>query len=90
MQTLRAKGLANGVTDLQWLSGEEVAQLEPRVRCAAGLLSPSTGIIDVHDYMTALAGDFEAAGGSIVVNCELLRHASTATDSKSKHAVATK
>lgn len=73
LQTLRAKGVANGVTDLQWLSGDEVAQLEPRVRCAAGLLSPSTGIIDVHDYMTALAGDFEAAGGSIVVNCELLQ-----------------
>lgn len=73
LQTLRAKGVANGVSDLQWLTGDEVAQLEPQVRCAAGLWSPSTGIIDVHAYITALAGDFEAAGGSIVLDCELLQ-----------------
>lgn len=73
LQSLRAKGVANGVADLEWLSGAEVARLEPQVRCAAGLWSPSTGIVDVHGFITALAGDFEAAGGSIVLDCELLQ-----------------
>ncbi len=51
-----AKGLANGVTDLEWLSGDEVARLEPQVRCAAGLWSPSTGIVDVHAFITFAGG----------------------------------
>src|SRR5512145_1096529 len=36
----------NGVDDLQPLSGDALAAMEPEVRCVAGLLSPSTGIVD--------------------------------------------
>lgn len=57
---------ANGVEDLEWLSGEEALRLEPELRCKAALLSPSTGIVDAHAFMLALRGDVEAAGGSIV------------------------
>lgn len=59
---------ANGVDDLQWLSPGEVSELEPAVHSIRGLLSPSTGILDTHDYMLALQGDFEAAGGQVVLN----------------------
>jgi L-2-hydroxyglutarate oxidase LhgO len=38
------EGQANGVTDLR-LSGERLHEFEPEVRCVAGFLSPSTGIV---------------------------------------------
>jgi L-2-hydroxyglutarate oxidase LhgO len=61
-----AQAAANGVRDLRMLSAEEVRKLEPEVRCAAGLLSPSTGIIDSHELMLAYRGDLERAGGMVV------------------------
>jgi L-2-hydroxyglutarate oxidase LhgO len=55
----------NGVDDLVWLSREEARTLEPEVRCAAGLFSPSTGILDSHAFMLTLQCDIENAGGII-------------------------
>lgn len=71
LEALRQKAVANGVYDLQWLSGAEVAELEPLVRCAAGLLSPATGIIDVHEYLVGLWGDLERAQGTVVFGSEV-------------------
>ena len=56
----------NGVSDLKRLSAHDVAKLEPQVECIAGLLSPSTGIIDSHDFILALQGDLEDAKGTVV------------------------
>ncbi len=64
---------ANGVTDLQWLDAAEVRALEPEVVCVRGLLSPSTGIIDSHEFMLALQGDLEAAGGIVALNTPVQR-----------------
>lgn len=47
----------NGVEDLKPLSSHEICALEPEVVATQGLLSPSTGIIDSHQYMLALLGD---------------------------------
>ncbi|HEY4078901.1 MAG TPA: NAD(P)/FAD-dependent oxidoreductase [Rhizomicrobium sp.] len=47
----------NGVNDLQPLTRARIAALEPDVTADTGLLSPSTGIIDSHQYMLALLGD---------------------------------
>jgi L-2-hydroxyglutarate oxidase LhgO len=66
VQSYVAKAQANGVTDLEWLNGEQLRELEPAVRCVAGFLSPSTGIIDSHAFMLALQGDAENLGASIV------------------------
>ena len=71
LRALQQKGLANGVADLSWLTGAEVRELEPEVRCAAGLWSPSTGIVDVHEYITTLVADIETHGGTIVYGAEL-------------------
>ena len=68
LEALHAKALENGVDDLGCLTEGEARDLEPSVRCAAALFSPSTGIIDVHQFMTALLGDFEAHGGTLVLN----------------------
>jgi L-2-hydroxyglutarate oxidase LhgO len=56
----------NDVHDLTSLSKTQIATLEPDLNATEGLFSPSTGIIDSHQYMLALLGDAEAAGGSLV------------------------
>jgi L-2-hydroxyglutarate oxidase LhgO len=62
----------NGVLDLQWLSRDQMAAMEPNVVAVAGLLSPSTGIIDSHGLMLAYQGDAEARGASIVFQSPVL------------------
>ena len=71
LRQLATQATANGVTDLTWLDAQQVRELEPEVRSAAGLLCPSTGIVDVHEFMTALHGDVERANGSVVFDTEL-------------------
>lgn len=56
---------ANGVEDLRPLTRDQARALEPELECSAALLSPSTGIIDSHELMLSLRGDFENAGGLI-------------------------
>jgi L-2-hydroxyglutarate oxidase LhgO len=41
--------------------------LEPELRCAAAMRSPSSGIVDSHGLMTALLGDAERAGAVLAV-----------------------
>jgi len=55
--TLLDTATANGVTDLQPLDRAAIAALEPEVSADIGFLSPSTGILDSHQYMLALLGD---------------------------------
>lgn len=47
----------NGVNDLRPLARAEIAALEPEISAGLALLSPSTGIVDSHQYMLALLGD---------------------------------
>lgn len=72
LEALIANAAQNGVNDLIRLSAGEARTLEPEVRCLAACLSPSTGIIDVHELMLALAGDIENAGGLIVCQSPVL------------------
>ena len=59
---LRAKGEANGVDDLVWLSAAEAKALEPALNCVGALIAPSSGIFDSHAYMLALQGEAAEAG----------------------------
>jgi L-2-hydroxyglutarate oxidase LhgO len=56
----------NGVDDLKPLTTSDIRALEPAVRADHGLFSPSTGIIDSHQYMLALLGDRTLVRGSTV------------------------
>ena len=62
----------NGVCDLQRLSADEARAYEPEVQCVGALFSPSTGIIDVHEYLHALEGDLQHHGGFVTLNTPLL------------------
>src|SRR5947208_16114922 len=73
LQSIRAHAEANGVADMQTLSGDAARALEPALNCDAALLSPSTGIIDSHAYMLALRGDAEAAGSAFAFHTPLLQ-----------------
>ena len=66
LQKYKEQGERNGVDDLRWLSSDDVHALEPNVRAVAGVLSPSTGIIDSHGLMLAYQGDIENHGGCVV------------------------
>jgi len=71
LQSIRAHAAANGVDDLELLSGATARALEPALACDAALLSPSTGIIDSHAFMLALRGDAEQAGAAFAFHTPL-------------------
>ncbi len=68
LKALQARAAANGVPDLELLTGADVRALEPAVQAEAGLLSPSTGIIDSHALMLAFQGDAEDHGAVIALH----------------------
>jgi L-2-hydroxyglutarate oxidase LhgO len=72
LQRLHAQALANGVSDVQWLSGEQARAMEPALVATAALWSPSTGIIDSHGLMLALQGDLERHGGAVALRAPVL------------------
>jgi len=67
IRSYAATAKANGVDDLRWLSVAELHELEPDVRCVAGFLSPSTGIVDSHGLMLAFHGDAQGHGATVVL-----------------------
>ena len=67
LEAFAAIARQNGVNSLRALTQAEARAIEPEVACVAALLSPDTGIIDVHAYMLALLADAEAAGATLVL-----------------------
>ena len=63
---IRARAVANGVGDLEYIGANELRRVEPALAAIGGLVSPSTGIIDSHALMLAYQGDAEAAGAMVV------------------------
>lgn len=63
----------SGVSDLQRLSARQALELEPNISCAAGLFSPSTGLVDSHALMLALLGDAESGGAMLALGSPVIR-----------------
>ncbi|HEX4832198.1 MAG TPA: L-2-hydroxyglutarate oxidase [Trebonia sp.] len=77
LQELERRAKANGVPGIQWLAQGEIREVEPDVAGVAGLLSPTTAIVDYVAITRAYADDVRAAGGEIrlrtpVIKCELV------------------
>jgi len=72
LEAIAARARGNGVEDIALLSPNDILAMEPALRGAGGLFSPSTGIIDSHGLMLALLGDFEACGGALARNCPVV------------------
>lgn len=71
LEKIMQQGISNGVEDLYQLNKDTIQTLEPLVGAEVGLMSPSSGIIDVHTYMQALLFDFEASNGLFVANTQV-------------------
>ncbi|MFZ0035646.1 MAG: NAD(P)/FAD-dependent oxidoreductase [Sedimentisphaerales bacterium] len=72
LERLHNQGLKNGVSDLQMLNRDEIKILEPNVEAVAGLLSPSTGVLDSHDLMRTFCGCAKENGGVFVFGAEVI------------------
>ncbi len=68
----------NGVKDLSWLSQSQIYNASPDICATSALLSPSTGIIDVHNYMQSLLAEIEQQGGLFVARTAMLHAEPTA------------
>lgn len=71
LRAIAARAQSCGVADLAWLAGAEARALEPALSCSAALISPSTGIVDVHTYMLALLGEAEARGAMLSLHTDV-------------------
>ncbi|WP_111430145.1 NAD(P)/FAD-dependent oxidoreductase [Rhodobacteraceae bacterium DSL-40] len=78
LEGIAAKAAVNGVTDLQPLDAADLRRMEPALRGEAGLLSPSTGIVDSHACMLSLQGEIEDHGGMIAFETGFIAARATA------------
>lgn len=62
----------NGVNDLQWLTQSGLSNKVPYLSIQAGLWSPSTGIIDSHQYLLSLLHVIEQNHGHYVPNTKFV------------------
>lgn len=67
LEAIYDQALANDVEGMERLTGAQARALEPGLNAHAALLSPESGVFASHDYMLALQGEIEAAGGAVVV-----------------------
>jgi L-2-hydroxyglutarate oxidase LhgO len=68
IEAIFEQATANGVEGLEHLSGARTRALEPGLNAHAAILSPESGVFASHDYMLALQGEIEDAGGSVVLS----------------------
>jgi (S)-2-hydroxyglutarate dehydrogenase len=65
LDSLEARGRANGVPGLRRVDAAGLAELEPHAAGVAALHSPATGIVDYAAVARALADDVRAAGADL-------------------------
>lgn len=71
LETIRLRGRANGVDDLEMISARECRRLEAAVKAEAGLWSPTTGIIDSHALMAFFHQQAREAGTTVAYRSRL-------------------
>jgi L-2-hydroxyglutarate oxidase LhgO len=72
LEKLYEQGRKNGVEDLMLLSQTELKKLEPNVEARAGLLSPSSGILDSHTLLKFLYSQARGKGAEFVFSTEVV------------------
>ena len=72
LEKLYEQGRKNGVEDLMLLSQTELKKLEPNIEARAGLLSPSSGILDSHALLKFLYSRAREKGAEFVFGTEIV------------------
>ena len=72
LEELYEQGKNNGVDDLVLLSRTEVNKLEPNVEARAGLLSPSSGILDSYTLLKFLYSQAKKKGTEFAFDTEVI------------------
>lgn len=72
LHALIARAEANGLHDLRLMDPAEVREMEPELRFAGAVFSPSSGIVDQHELMNAILGDAEAHGAALALNAPVV------------------
>ncbi len=73
LEALLARGLANGVEELEIVDGAAARIREPNVRAVAALVSGSTGIIEPEALVATLRDSLLAAGGILLPGTAAVR-----------------
>lgn len=73
LEAIMRRAESCGVDDLSLRSAAEIQAMEPALSCVAGLVSPSTGIIDSHGLMLSLLGEAEEHGAVIAYGTKVSR-----------------
>ncbi len=68
LEAIRVQALANDVEGIAEMTRAQALAWEPELNCVAALHSPQSGVFASHDYMLALQGEIEAAGGAVVLS----------------------
>ena len=55
-----------GAGELRLMSGSEASEQEPEVRCELALHSPTSGVVDVHEFIASLVREIKEADGVVV------------------------
>ena len=72
LQALVQTADRNGVEDVALIGAERLKELEPDLIGSSAVLSPASGIIDVHALMLSYQADAEAAGATVVLRAPVL------------------
>ncbi len=65
LETIRQRGVTNGLTNLRYLTAEEIVEAEPQIRGLKAIHVPQTGIVDFKQVAQSYASDFQKAGGTL-------------------------
>jgi D-amino-acid oxidase len=66
-----------GAGELRLMTGSEASAQEPELRCALALHSPTSGVVDVHEFIASLVREIKDADGTVVYHTaveEIRRH----------------
>ncbi|HEU5073704.1 MAG TPA: FAD-dependent oxidoreductase, partial [Polyangiaceae bacterium] len=77
LEKLEAQAASNGVHDLEWVDQKTLRELEPAVVAEMALWSPSTGILDSHEFLMSLKREAIEAGAVVAHSSPVLGGAIT-------------
>ena len=72
LHELKEKANKNGLDQIYIADAGQIKEMEPNLNCAGALYSPTSGLIEPHDLMTAYLGDAENCGAVLAVNTKVL------------------